>query len=84
MNLCMLKGVVVEQVEFKFTISKIHDAISIFELQLPNNSVVTIKAFDEWADYCYRKLETGDTAVIYGMLNSKMEIIAEEVYSEKE
>lgn len=84
MNLCMLKGVVVEQVEFKFTISKIHNAISIFKLQLPNNSVVTIKAFDEWADYCYSKLETGDTAVIYGMLNSKMEIIAEEVYSEKE
>lgn len=83
-NICGIKGIVTQKVDFKFMISKTHDAIAIFRVNLENDSTVTVKAFDEWADYCYSNLEEGCTAVIYGRINSEMEIIAEEVYSENE
>ena len=79
MNLCMLKGIVIEEVDFKFIINKIHDAISIFKLQLPDDNVVTIKAFDKWADYCYSKLTKGDIIGIQGYLGINQEIIIEEI-----
>lgn len=83
-NICGIKGIVTQKVNFKFMISKIHDSIAIFKIKLENDSTITVKAFDEWADYCYTNLEEGCTVVIYGSINSQMEVIAEEVYSENE
>jgi len=42
---------------------------------LLNNSKVTVKSYNEQADYCCSRLNKNDTVYIEGYLNSKMQII---------
>lgn len=55
-----------------------HISIAKFELLLGNNSSIKVKAYDEIADKCYKKLIKNDIIAIQGKLNSKMEIIIED------
>lgn len=79
MNICFLIGKIVSDVEFKFVLESKNISIAIFKLELSNRSIVTVKAYDEMADLCYRKLLKGDIIGIKGYLNSNMEIIVEEI-----
>lgn len=38
------------------------------------------KGYNEIADYCYSKLDKNQTVAIEGRINSKSEIIIEEIY----
>ena len=42
---------------------------------LLNNSKVTVKSYNEQADYCCGRLNKNDAVYIEGYLNSKMQII---------
>ncbi|MCI8617693.1 MAG: hypothetical protein HFJ60_05605 [Clostridia bacterium] len=75
MNLVYIQGKIISDIEFKFIIKSKNKSISIFKLELTNNSIVTIKAYNELADYCYSKLNKDDIILIEGKLNSKLEII---------
>ena len=44
-----------------------------------NNSEVTAKAYNEQADYCCSKLNKNNTFYIKGYLNSKMQIIVNDI-----
>lgn len=46
-----------------------------FKLQLQNESIVTIKAYNEMADFYYSHFEINNVVCIEGSINSKGEVI---------
>ena len=79
LNIIFTQGKIISDVEFKFIIKSKNISVSIFKLQLINNSIVTIKSYNELADYCYSKLNKEDIVLIEGKLNSKLEIISKTI-----
>lgn len=79
MNIVYIQGKIINDIEFKFIIRNKNTSVSIFKIQLMNNSIVTIKAYNELADYCYSKLNKEDIILIEGELNSKLEIISKTI-----
>ena len=79
MNIIIIQGKIISDIEFKFIIKNKNKSISIFELELTNNSIVTVKAYNILADYCYSELNKEDIILIEGQLNSKLEIISKTI-----
>ena len=75
MNLCFLIGKIISKIQYKFIINSKDTAIAIFKLKLQNESIVTIKAYNEMADYYYSSFEIKGTICIKGRINTKGEII---------
>lgn len=75
MNLCFIIGKIISDIDFQFVLNSKNISIAIFRIQLSNNSIVKVKAYDEVADLCYQILVKNDLIAIQGELNSKMEII---------
>ena len=81
MNLCFLIGKIVSDIEFKFIINSKNVSISYFKIELNNKSIICVKAYNELADYCYRKLQNGDICFIYGNIDRRMEIVVKQIAS---
>ena len=81
MNLCILLGKIKSDIEFKFIINSKNKSIVEFKIQLLNESIVQIQAYNEMADYCYKEMNKNDMIFIYGKLNQAGKIIIEEVKS---
>ena len=80
MNICFLKGKIISDIKFKFIINnKKYYSISIFKIKLDNKSIITVKGYNETADWCYRNLIKNDNIAIYGNLNSEMEIVVQDI-----
>ena len=79
MNIIFLKGKIINEIKYEFIINNINNAIVIFKIQVQDN-IITIKGYDEIADFCYSKLKIGDEIYLQGSINSKMEIILQEIY----
>ena len=79
MNLIYIQGKVISEIDFKFIINSKNISIAIFKVELRNKSVVVVKAYNEVADYCYRKLNEGREVIIEGRLNTKLEIICNRI-----
>lgn len=79
MNICFLYGKIISDIDFKFIMNnKNKTSISVYKIQLNNKSIVTVKGYNEIADYCYRNLKIGDNIFyIQGRLNNMMEIEAD-------
>lgn len=78
MNICFLYGKIISDIDFKFIMNnKNKISISVYKIQLNNKSIVTVKGYNEIADYCYRNLKIGDNIYIQGRLNNMMEIEAD-------
>ena len=75
MNLVYIQGKVVSKIDFKFIINSKNISVAIFKVELRNKSVIVVKAYNEVADYCYRKLSEGREIIIEGRLNTKLEVI---------
>ncbi len=75
MNLCFLIGKIISQMQYKFIINSKDTAIAIFKLQLQNKSIVTIKAYNEMADFYYSHFELNDVICVKGRINTKGKII---------
>ena len=80
MNLCILLGKIVSEVEFKFIINSKNKSIAYFDLELLNKSVVQVKAYDDKADYVYRKLKKGKSIIVEGKLRNNRNIECENIY----
>ena len=81
MNICFFIGKIISEIEFKFIVnSKKYYSISIFQIELNNKSVITVKGYNEIADFCYRRLLKNDYINLYGEFNSKGEIEILEIY----
>ena len=70
MNICILLGKIVSEIEFQFIINSKNKSISYFDLELLNKSIIKVRAHNEIADYIYSKLSKGDTIVIEGRLRT--------------
>ena len=75
MNLCFLIGKIIGQIQYKFIINSKDTAIAIFKLQLQNESVITIKAYNEMADFYCSHFDVNDVICVKGRINTKSEII---------
>lgn len=70
MNLCILLGKIVSDIEFKFIIKGKNKSIAYFDMLLLNNSVVCVKAYNEMADYIYRNCQIGQKVSVEGKVRS--------------
>ena len=76
MNECFFMGKIISNIDFKFIVnSKKYYSISMFQIELNNKSIITVKGYNEIADFCYKSLIKNNCIVLYGELNSKMEIV---------
>lgn len=79
MNQVFILGKIISDIEFKFIIKNKNKAIAIFKVKLLDNTIVTVEAYNEKADYCYSKLNKNDVIYIQGYINSKMQIIVKDI-----
>ena len=79
MNIVFFSGNIIEEVEFGFIVKSKHISICKFKVMLENNTVIKVKAYDEKADYCYRKLKKGDFVYLNGRLNNGYEVELENI-----
>ncbi len=79
MNQVFILGKIISDIEFKFMIKNKNKAIAIFKVKLLDDTIVTVEAYNEKADYCYSKLNKNDTIYIQGYINSKMQIIVKDI-----
>ena len=68
MNLCILSGKIVSDIEFKFIINSKNKAIAYFDMELLNKSIVRINAYDNMADFIYRNLSVGQNIIVEGKI----------------
>ena len=80
MNICFFIGKVISDIEFKFIVdNKSYYAIAIFQIELDNNSVITVKGLNEIADYCYRNLNKNEYCIIEGIIVSNFNILLQNI-----
>ena len=61
MNICFFIGKIISEIEYRFIVdNKKYYSISIFQIELNNKSIITVKGYNEIADFCYRKLNRYD------------------------
>ncbi len=84
MNLCFFSGKIVSRIEFKFVISKNlsfkeckHISICSFKLQLENQTIITVKTYDKFAEFCYKNLNIGDSIALSGRISDNLLLEAE-------
>ncbi len=80
MNECFLLGTIVNNVKFRFAIGGRHNSIIEFKLQLENDSIIIVKAYDKLADYCYQNITKNDLVIIRGKLETDFKIYMSEIY----
>ena len=79
MNLCFLYGKIVSNIDFKFMINSKNISKAVFYLKLKNDSIIKIKAYNEIADFCFSKLEKGNSIIIEGTIDSRYDVTVREI-----
>ena len=74
-NIGYIAGKVLNDIDLKFvydgnrkSISRKHTSVTELIIELGNKNIVYAKAYDEVADYIYRKIEKGYTVILYGKI----------------
>ena len=80
MNICILQGKIISKIEYKFIINSKNKLIAYFEMELLDKNIIKVKAYNDLADKCYRKLFTGNKICIEGILETTGEIELQEIY----
>ena len=80
MNICILQGKIISKIEYKFIINKNNKSIAYFEMELLDKTIIKVKAYNDLADKCYRRLLTGNEIYIEGILETSGEIEIQEIY----
>lgn len=80
MNICFFIGKIISDIDFKFIVNnRKYNSIVIFQIELNNKSIITLKGYNEIADFCYRNLEKNNIIIAVTFLNSKLEGILEKI-----
>lgn len=74
MNLCFIKGKIIEEINFQFLYHKKNISIAKTILKLRNESIITIKGYDEMADWMVQNIRKEDEVILQGKINTKMEV----------
>ena len=80
MNLCILLGKVISEVEFKFIINNKNKSIAYFNLELLDKSIVQVKGYNDKADYIYRKLKKGQNVIVEGKIRGDGNIESKQIH----
>lgn len=80
MNLCILFGKIISDIEFKFIINGKNKSIAYFDMELLNNSIIYVKAYDEMADLIYRKLRKNQNIIIEGKVRNNEVVECKDFY----
>ena len=68
MNICILMGKVIEEVDFKFIYNNNSISISNCKIQLMDKTQIKIYGLDEKADYMYKNLNINDIILVSGSI----------------
>ncbi|MDO5555177.1 MAG: hypothetical protein Q4G09_00540 [Clostridia bacterium] len=84
MNYCFVSGEIISPINYSFVYnSKKHMSVLTFTISINtfcgNRTQFTVKAYDEKADFVYRFFSEKDFVCICGWINSKINIIIEEI-----
>lgn len=79
MNVCILYGKIITEIEFEFIINSKNKSIVHFKIELLNKSIVEAKAYNKIADYIYKVFQKEDMICIYGQIDSNGKVIICEV-----
>ncbi len=75
MNLCFIKGKILEKINFQFLYQKKNISIARTKLELQKGSIITIKGYDEMADWMIQKIKKEDKVIMQGKLDTRMEVV---------
>lgn len=76
MNKVFLIGKIITDIYFKFIISSKNISIARFKIATLDKQIVPIKAYNEMADYAYRKLNRNNLIDIEGKLEKDTVVTA--------
>ena len=68
MNKVFLIGRIITEIEFKFIINSKNISIASFKIETLDKQIIQIKAYNEIADYVYRRFNKNDIITIEGKL----------------
>ncbi len=78
-NLCFLKGKVINKKDLKFVynknkknLSKNHICIIMLELEIENKQVIYLKAYNEIAEFVYNNVNEGDNILVEGAIKDNI------------
>ena len=76
MNLCILLGKIISDIEFKFVINSKNKSIVEFKIETLDNNIIKVYGYNEIADKSYLILKRNMWLIIYGEVrgNNKVEI----------
>ena len=76
MNLCILLGKIISDIEFKFVINSKNKSIVEFKIETLDNNIIKVYGYNEIADKGYLILKRNMWLIIYGEVrgNDKVEI----------
>lgn len=74
MNLCIITGKILEDINFKFIYNDRRISIAYTTIKLSNDSIITIKGFTEKADVLFTKFAKGDLVIVEGKIDTKSEV----------
>ena len=78
-NLCFLKGKIIDITDYKFiydknkkSIGNKHICIIKLQIEIEDNQIIWLKGYNEIADFIYQKLKNGDEIFIKGSFNNNI------------
>lgn len=74
MNLCFIKGKIIKEINFSFLYNMNKISVAKTKLKLENESIITIKGYDEMADWMVQNIKKEDEVIMQGELDTKMEV----------
>ena len=60
---------------WRFLYQKKNISIARTKLELQNGSIITIKGYDEMADWMIQKIKKEDKVIMQGKLDTRMEVV---------
>ena len=76
-NLCFLKGKVLNKTDLKFVydknkknLSKNHICIIKLELKLEDKQIIYLKAYNKIADFVFKNVKVGDNIILNGAIKN--------------
>ena len=60
---------------WRFLYQKKNISIARTKLELKNGSIITIKGYDEMADWMIQKIKKEDKVIMQGKLDTRMEVV---------
>lgn len=79
MNECFLIGEIISDIDFEFILNSINISIVSFKIKLEDGNIIKVKGNNNIADFCYKNLKYNDKVIICGEIDSKMEVIINEI-----